>query len=173
MVVRYGDGVDNVDLDAATRHGVQVCNVPDYGTSEGANHALVLMLALVRKIGQANDQVKAGRWNDAEMAPIQRVSNMTVGIIGLGRVGLAFAKRVHALGCKIIGFDIFTDHVKENPDFAFIELTSEDDVISRSDVLSLHCSLNAQDVGIMNAATFAKNEERSFFHQRDSWRSGR
>ena len=163
MVVRYGDGVDNVDLEAATRHGVQVCNVPDYGTSEVANHALALMLTLTRKICQANDQVKAGRWNYAEMAPIHHLSNMTVGVIGLGRIGLAFAKRVHALGCKIIGFDIFTDHVKGDPDFAFIELTSEDDVISRSDVLSLHCSLNAQDVGMMNAATFAKMKKGAFF----------
>lgn len=61
MVVRYGDGVDNIDLDAATRHGVQICNVPGYGTSEVANHALALMLAITRKICQANDQVRAGR----------------------------------------------------------------------------------------------------------------
>ncbi len=58
MVVRYGDGVDNIDLEAATRHGVQVCNVPDYGTSEVANHALALMLAITRKICQANNQVR-------------------------------------------------------------------------------------------------------------------
>lgn len=156
MVVRYGDGVDNIDLEAATRHGVQVCNVPDYGTSEVANHALAMMLAITRKICQANDQVRAGRWSYSEMVPIQHLSNMTIGIIGLGRIGLAFAKRVHALGCKVIGFDIFTDHIKGDPESAFIELTSEEDVIERADLLSLHCSLNSQDAGLMNAQAFAK-----------------
>lgn len=163
MIVRYGDGVDNVDLEAATRHGVQVCNVPDYGTSEVANHALALMLAITRKICQANDQVRAGRWNYAEMAPIQHLANMTVGIIGLGRIGLAFAKRVHALGCRVIGFDIFTDHVKGDPDCSFIELTSEADVISRADVLSLHCSLNAQDARMMNAESFSRMKQGALF----------
>ena len=163
MVVRYGDGVDNVDLEAATRHGVQVCNVPDYGTSEVANHALALMLAITRKICQANDQVRAGRWNYAEMVPIQHLANMTVGVIGLGRIGLAFAKRVHALGCRVIGFDIFTDHVKGDPECSFIELTSEDDVIARADVLSLHCSLNAQDARMMNTESFAKMKKGAMF----------
>lgn len=156
MVVRYGDGVDNIDLEAATRHGVQVCNVPDYGTSEVANHALAMMLAITRKICQANEQVREGRWTYREMVPIQHLSNMTIGIIGLGRIGLAFAKRVHALGCKVIGFDIFTDHLKGDPESSFIELSSEDDVIERADLLSLHCSLNSQDAGLMNAKTFAK-----------------
>mgnify|MGYP005766196577 FL=1 len=163
MVVRYGDGVDNIDLDAATRHGVQICNVPDYGTSEVANHALALMLAITRKICQANDQVKAGRWNYAEMIPIQHLANMTVGVIGLGRIGLAFARRVHALGCRVIGFDIFTDHVKGDPECSFIELTSEEDVIERADVLSLHCSLNAQDTRMMNAESFARMKRGAMF----------
>lgn len=163
MVVRYGDGVDNVDLAAATRYGVQVCNVPDYGTSEVANHALAMMLAITRKICQANDQVKAGRWSYTEMVPIQHLSNMTIGIIGLGRIGLAFAKRVHALGCKVIGFDIFTDHIKGDPESAFIELTSEEDVIERADLLSLHCSLNSQDAGLMNEEAFAKMKPGAMF----------
>ncbi len=163
MVVRYGDGVDNIDLEAATRYGVQVCNVPDYGTSEVANHALAMMLAITRKICQANEQVRAGRWTYTEMVPIQHLSNMTIGVIGLGRIGLAFAKRVHALGCKVIGFDIFTDHVKGDPECSFIELTSEDDVLERADLLSLHCSLNSQDAGLMNAETFAKMKPGAMF----------
>ena len=71
-VVRYGVGVDNVDLVAATKHGVQVCNVPDYGTFEVADQALALMMAVTRKVCQANSQVKEGRWDYAEMAPISR-----------------------------------------------------------------------------------------------------
>ncbi len=93
------------------------------------------------------------------MIPIQHLVNMTVGIIGLGRIGLAFARRVHALGCRVIGFDIFTEHVKGDPDCSFIELTSEEDVIERADVLSLHCSLNAQDARMMNAESFSRMKQ--------------
>ena len=153
-VVRYGVGVDNVDLVAATKHGVQVCNVPDYGTFEVADQALALMMAVTRKVCQANSQVKEGRWDYAEMAPISRLSTITVGIIGLGRIGLAFAHRVHALGCKVIGYDIYTDHVKSNPEYSYITCCSEEEVLKNADVISLHCGLNADNAKMMNAKTF-------------------
>ncbi|WP_303962669.1 C-terminal binding protein [Succinatimonas hippei] len=155
-VVRYGVGVDNVDLVAATKHGVQVCNVPDYGTFEVADQALALMMAITRKVCQANTQVKEGRWDYAEMAPIARLSTITVGIIGLGRIGLAFAHRVHALGCKVIGYDIYTDHVKNNPEYSYITCCSEEEVLKNADVISLHCGLNAQNAKMMNAKTFGE-----------------
>ena len=162
-VVRYGDGVDNIDLAAATEYKVQVCNVPDYGTSEAADHAFALMLAMTRKICQANDHVRAGRWNYSEMTPIYHISSMTVGIIGLGRIGLAFAKRVHSLGCKIIGYDIHTDHIKNNPEYFFMELTSENDVLNRSDLLSMHRSLSDEDITIMNEDAFGRMKIGSMF----------
>lgn len=156
MIVRYGVGVDNVDLEAATAAGVQVCNVPDYGTFEVADHALALMMDITRKVSRATNQVFDGRWDYAEMAPIFRLSTMTVGIIGLGRIGLAFAQRVRALGCKVIGYDIYTKHVAENPEYSFIELVSEEEVLKNSDLISLHCGLNANNAKFMNKETFAK-----------------
>lgn len=155
-IVRYGVGVDNIDLESATRHGVQVCNVPDYGTFEVADHALALMMGLTRGIVKADNQVKKGGWDYAEMAPLMRLSCMTVGVVGLGRIGIAFAKRVHALGCKVIGFDVYTKHVEENEELNFIETMSLDEVLKNADLISLHCGLNKDNFEMMNAATFAK-----------------
>ncbi len=162
-ITRYGVGVDNVDLAAATRHGVQVCNVPDYGTFEVADQALTLMLAAIRKVCGANAQVHGGAWDFAAFAPIPRLSTITVGLIGLGRIGQAMAKRVHALGCKVIGTDVVTTQVENNPELAFIELTSIEDLISRADVISLHCGLNATNAGFMNTAAFNRMKKGSYF----------
>ena len=145
MIVRYGVGVDNIDLEAATRHGVQICNVPDYGTFEVADQALALMMAVLRKVCAANSQVQSGKWDYAEMAPIPRLSTLTVGLVGLGRIGQAFARRVHALDCKVIGYDIYTEHLKKDPSLSFIECRSLDEVIEQSDVISLHCALTADN----------------------------
>lgn len=161
MIVRYGVGVDNVDLEAATRHGVQVCNVPDYGTFEVADQALTLMMACTRKVCAANQQVHEGGWDYAVTIPVQRLSTLTVGVLGLGRIGQAFAKRVHALDCKVIGYDIYTDQVKKDPSLSFIELVSQDELIQRSDVISLHCGLNKDNQQMFNKNTFAKMKKGS------------
>ncbi len=156
MVVRYGVGVDNVDLAAATRHGVQICNIPDYGTFEVADQALALMMAVTRKVPQANAQVHSGKWDYAEMIPVHRLSTLTVGVIGLGRIGQAFAKRVHALDCKVIGYDVETAHVEANRDLDYIRLVGLDELLAKSDIISLHCGLDANNAKMMNKAAFAK-----------------
>jgi len=138
FVVRYGVGVDNVDLKAATKYGVQVCNVPDYGTNEVADHALALMLALTRKIPFMNQLVKAGTWDYSKSIPVYRHSVQTVGIIGLGRIGTAFAHKVHALGCKVIVTDI--NQKETYPDF--VEFVSLEELLTQSDVVSIHCGLD-------------------------------
>lgn len=163
-VVRYGVGVDNVDLKAASAHGVTVCNVPDYGTNEVADHGIALLLELVRKVGQANNDVQAGIWDYARYIPVRRMSTLTVGIIGLGRIGSAFAKRAHAFGCKVIAYDIDYTHAKADSELSFVELKdSMDEVLASSDVISLHCSLNESNAHFMNAQNFAKMKQGSFF----------
>ncbi len=162
LICRYGVGVDNVDLEAASRHKVAVCNVPDYGTFEVADQALTLMLAVCRKVCAADAQVKDGIWDYSKNTPITRMSCMTVGVIGLGRIGQAFAKRVHAMGCKVIGYDIYTKHVESDPELSFIELKSMDEVIKTSDLISLHCGLNKDNAKFMNKDTFAKMKRGSY-----------
>lgn len=162
LICRYGVGVDNIDLEAASRHHVAVCNVPDYGTFEVADQALTLMMAVTRKVVAAANYVKDGVWDYAKCAPITRMSCMTVGIIGLGRIGTAFAKRVHAMGCKVIGYDIYTKHVESDPELSFIKLCSQDEVIKNADLISLHCGLNKENAGFMNKATFSKMKKGSY-----------
>ena len=137
LIVRYGVGVNNIDLDAASRHGVAVCNVPDYGVQEVAGHAFSMMMALTRKLIPMNASVKAGRWEYAESIPIMRYRDMTVGVIGLGRIGSCFADMVRSLGCRILGYDINPE--RKGPDF--VEAVDFDTLLKTSDVISIHSNL--------------------------------
>ena len=148
MIVRYGVGVDNIDLEVATKYGVQVCNVPDYGTEEVADHAFGLMTTLTRKVYHAVPLVKSGVWDYALSRPILRANKTTVGIIGVGRIGRAFARMAHSLGCRIIGYDAF---LKQENVPEYIELMSQDEVFKQSDVISLHCFLNKETENLINA----------------------
>ena len=85
-VVRYGVGVDTIDVPAATKHGIQIGNVPDYGMNEVADHAISLALAMVRKIVKMNAFTKAEKWDYTNSIPVHRFNQMTVGVIGLGRM---------------------------------------------------------------------------------------
>lgn len=142
LVVRYGVGVNNVDLEAATRHGVQICNVPDYGTNEVADHALALMLSMTRKISRMTDEVRKGNWNYQTSIPIFRHSEQTVGVIGVGRIGTSFANKVNALGCKVIGYDPRISEKSNRSIPSYMELVELDELLSVSDVVSIHCPLD-------------------------------
>lgn len=140
VIVRYGVGVDNVDLAAATRHGVKVCNVPDYGMYEVADHAMALTLALVRKVVFNNDNVKNGIWEYQKAIPIHRLSTQTVGVIGVGRIGTAFADRAKAFGMKVLAYDEYARKTGKTKDY--MEMVSLDELLERSDVISVHCPLD-------------------------------
>jgi len=86
--------VDNVNLADATRYGVQVCNVPDCGMNEVADQAMALLLSVVRKTWLLGNRVQAGAWDYAEAIPVRRLSTLTVGIVGTGRIGSEFVKRL-------------------------------------------------------------------------------
>lgn len=142
-IIRYGVGVDNVNLQHADKYGVQVCNVPDYGTNEVADQALALMMSLVRKTYLVNKRIRDGIWDYREAIPVYRNAEATVGIIGLGRIGSAFAKRAQALGSRIIAYDIDANNKERSfPDF--VQMVSLKEVLQESDILSIHCSLNEQ-----------------------------
>src|SRR5262249_45901676 len=105
-IVRAGVGVDNIDVPAATRQGIVVMNTPGGNTVSTAEHTMALLLALSRNIAAANDSLKAGRWDRSKFTGTQ-LEGKTLGIIGLGRVGLAVAKRSLGFGMKVLGFDPF------------------------------------------------------------------
>ena len=142
-IVRYGVGVDNVNLKDADEYGVQVCNVPDYGTKEVADQALAMMLGLTRKVVYANQLIHQGVWDFRKEIPIYRLSEATVGIYGVGRIGTEFAKRVHALGCKIIAYDIAADDSKRKF-LDYVKFVSKEELLEQSDVISIHCPLTPE-----------------------------
>lgn len=153
-IVRYGVGVDNVNLDDATAYGVQVCNVPDYGTNEVADQALAMIMSLVRKVYLVNAEVREGIWDYRRTIPVKRLACSTVGIIGLGRIGRALAHRAHALGCTVIA----CDPQSEAPGFdapPYVTVTDLDTLLRTSDIISIHCSLNETSRGMIGARELA------------------
>lgn len=158
-VIRYGVGVDNINLEDAKAFGVRVCNVPDYGTREVADHALALMMALVRRIPLNNNNIRAGVWDYRPAMPIRRLSESTVGIVGLGRIGSAFAERVHALGCRILAFDPAADSI-DAPDW--VTFVSFEKLLAEADVISVHAPLVAETHHLFNEETLYKMKPGSF-----------
>ena len=140
-LVRYGVGVDTIDIKAASRLGISVCNVPDYGTQEVAAHAFTLMMALTRKLEKMNRLVHGGIWKYEDSIPLYRYREMTVGVVGIGRIGRAFANMVHALGCKVIAYDPAFAAGSTLDSVPFVELVSFEDLLRSSDVISLHSPL--------------------------------
>ena len=104
-VVRAGVGYNNVDLEAASRHGVVVCNVPDYGTEEVADHAIMFLLALARRLVPCHEAIRAGTWHYQTAVGTPRLRGKTLGLIGCGRIGTATALRAKALGLDVVFYD--------------------------------------------------------------------
>lgn len=152
-IVRYGVGVDTIDVPAATELGIQVGNVPDYGMNEVADHAIALSMALLRKIVLMNQQTKTTKWDYTTSIPIHRFSEMTVGVLGLGRIGRNFAKKMHALGFKVIGYD---PYFKETPETdEYVKPVDFDTLVKEAGLISLHCPLDGNR-DLFNKETFRK-----------------
>lgn len=158
LVVRYGVGVNNVDLAACTEHGVQVENIPDYGMNEVADHAIALMMALLRKVVVMNDHTKHDGWDYTRSMPIHRLSSLTAGVIGLGRIGREFAKRAHALGMAVVGYD---PYFKPGDEFSFVRQTGLDELLAASDVISVHCPPE-HAMNMFDAKAFAAMKDTAF-----------
>ena len=154
LIVRYGVGVDNIDLDAATQSRVQVCNVPDYGMHEVSDHALGLMLALVRKLAFITELTRSGDWDYRRSIPVRRLGSLTVGVVGVGRIGGLFARKASALGCRVIGTDPrYPDLVRQHPELAFV---SFDGLLAELDVISIHCPLTPETRNLFGADTLGR-----------------
>jgi len=137
LVVRAGVGLNNIDLSACAVRGVPVCNVPDYGTHEVADHAIALMLTLVRGTASYNERLRAHPqkgWQFEGIAPVRRIFGAVLGVAGLGRIGTAVAERAASFGMKIIYFG-----GKGNGKYERVDTMAE--LLTRSDVLSLHLPL--------------------------------
>ncbi|MGY1922098.1 C-terminal binding protein [Pseudomonas tolaasii] len=155
VVVRYGVGVDNVDLAAARELGIRVCNVPDYGVEEVADHAAAMTLALARKLDHYGTGIRNGEWKIAQMVDgVRSLRDTTVGLIGLGRIARAFASRMAAFGCTIVGYDPYVTNQQARE--AGIEPMSRAEVIACAHVLSLHVPLTPETRHVIDADAIAR-----------------
>lgn len=154
-VVRYGVGVDNVDLAAARDLGVRVCNVPDYGVEEVADHAAAMSLALARRLGRFDAGVRAGGWKITALAgALPSLRGMTVGVIGMGRIAQAYARRMAGFGCRLVGHDPFVSD--DDARALGIAPMSGEAVLSAADILSLHLPLTAATRHFLDGAAIAR-----------------
>lgn len=142
-LIRNGVGYDSVDIEAARRHGIAVCNVPDYGTEEVADHAIALALALCRQLFALDREAKRLSWEIRVESRLRRLRELTFGIVGLGRIGTATALRAKALGFQVVFYDPYLPNGVEKAVGIGRERRLED-LLRRADVLSLHCPLTAE-----------------------------
>jgi D-3-phosphoglycerate dehydrogenase len=153
VIGRAGVGVDNIDADAATRRGIVVMNTPGANAVAVAELTVGLMLALARKLPSANATMHAGKWEKKNLQGME-LRGKTLGILGLGRIGLEVAKRARGFGLEIIGSDPFVSAAvaRENG----IKLVTLDELIVGCDYLTLHVGLTPQTHGVVNVKTLAK-----------------
>jgi D-3-phosphoglycerate dehydrogenase / 2-oxoglutarate reductase len=160
-VIRYGVGVDNVDLTAAAELGLHVANVPDYGANVVADHAALLTGMLVRRIPRFDRRMHEGATPDpAEFGPVRSLESLTVGLVGAGRIAQLTAARLQAFGLTVIAADPFADQAVLASQH--IRLTSLDDLLSSSDVISLHAPLTADTTHLLDDAAFAAARDGVF-----------
>ena len=158
-VVRYGVGVNTIDIESATKNNVAVCNVPDYVTNEVADHALYLIMALARKLPLLINDTKSNIWAYEKAIPIYRLQEQTAGIIGLGRIGLSLAKKLHGIGLKVIGFDPLAKK-EQLPDY--IDFVSLDELLAHSDIISLNLPLTKSTENLIDSKEFSKMKSNCY-----------
>ena len=152
-------GYNIIDIEAAARAGVVVTNIPTYGTDSVAQHATALMLELMRRVSIHNEAVHRGEWTSSidwcfSLAPITELTGKTFGIVGLGRIGLAFAKIGAAMGMQIIAHDAIQLDASRLDGLA-VDYVELEDLFRRADVISLHCPLTAETDRVVNQERLA------------------
>lgn len=157
---RFGLGVDNIDLPAAKECGIAVNYVPDYCLREVSDHAMALLLALARKVTQANTLVQSGRWEVPPLVPLRRLEGQVLGLVGFGNIPRALAPKAKAFGLKVLTHDPYV--AKDALDAAGVEGVSFDELLARSDFVSVHAPLLPATRGLMNAAAFTKMKKGAY-----------
>jgi D-3-phosphoglycerate dehydrogenase len=152
VIGRAGVGVDNVDMEAATNRGVLVMNTPGGNAVSVAEHTFALMLALARSVASSNTAIQAGRWEKSSSGVELR--GKTLGLIGLGRVGIEVAKRARIFGMDVIAYDPYVTQAAARE--VEVELLPLEDVLKRADVISLHTALSPATEKMINAAAIAQ-----------------
>ena len=163
IIARYGIGVDMIDLDAATEHGIVVCNTARYCIDEVSTQAVAFLLMLNRQIRPLDATIRAGGWSIAGVPAPRRLAGQRLGLVGSGNIGLAVARKARGLGLEVVAYDPYLRQRQAAVDG--IPLISLDEVLGTSDYLSIHCPLNrstfhligAREIGLMKPDAYLIN----------------
>lgn len=160
-IIRNGVGFDSVDVAAARSHGIAVCNVPDYGTEEVADHSIALIMALCRQLFPLDSEAKSLGWAIRVESRLRRLTSLTLGIVGLGRIGTATALRAKALGFRVIFHDPYLPNGADKA-VGITRVRTLDELLAQCDVLSLHCPLNQETRHLIGELELSKLRPGSF-----------
>lgn len=157
VIVRYGIGFDTIDVEAATERGIIVCNLPDYCQPDVATHTMALLLNISRKVSYLDRSCRKGNWAANDGYPINRISAMTLGLVGFGSIARLFVKYMSGFGMNIIAYDPFL------PDSFFEELKVKrvtlDELYAEADAISIHTPLTPETKHLINKDTIAKMKD--------------
>ena len=162
-IVRYGIGVDNVDLEAARSRNIPVCNIPDYCMDEVADHTLAFILGTIRQIAPNTIHLHEGKWGlPVPLTAMQTLNNLTVGVIGFGRIGREVVRRLLAFKCRVLLFDPVV------PAAEVVKVGAEpagtlEELLTQSDIVTVHCPSMPQTRRMFNAAAFARMKPGAIF----------
>jgi phosphoglycerate dehydrogenase-like enzyme len=174
-IIRNGVGYDSVDIAAAAAAGIPVCNVPDYGTEEVADHTLALTLALYRQLFPLDAEAKRLGWKITVAPRMRRLRTQTFGLIGLGRIGMATALRAKAFGFRTVFFDPYAP-VGMHKALGVERVDTLDELLRVSDTVSVHCPstaetrgmIGAREIGLMKQGAFLVNTARGDIVQKNA-----
>ena len=155
VIVRYGIGVDNVDLAAARAKGIPVCNVPDYCIDEVADHTLAFILATTRQVVTNSNTLKGGKWGLAtSLDHMKALRDLAVGVVGFGRIGREVVARLRPFRCRILVYDPLAKPA--DIEAAGATPVALSDLLSQTDVITLHCPSTPETRGMLNSESLAK-----------------
>lgn len=160
VISRFGIGVDNVDIPVATSKGIIVTKVPDYCLDEVSDHAMALLLALIRKIPSSNTRTQSGKWEMKAVVPIHRLRGTVLGLVAFGQIPQLVAPKAQAFGMQVITYDPYvSDEVLKRANVRRVEL---DELIRTSDYISLHCPLTPETKHLFSSDAFQKMKRSAY-----------
>jgi D-3-phosphoglycerate dehydrogenase len=160
VIARFGIGVDNVDIEAATQANIVVTKVPDYCIDEVSDHSLGLLLALARKIPFSNQMTHAGEWKMPAVAPLYRLKGRVLGLVGFGQIPRLLAPKAQALGLKVIAYDPYVS--EESMALEAVRKVGLDELLEVSDLISVHAPLTPDTHHMFNREAFRRMKSSAF-----------
>ncbi len=157
VISRYGVGVDNIDVKAATEKGIMVAYVPDYCIEEVSNHAIAMIMNFARQISLFDRSTGKKEWDVMIAKPIFRLSEQTIGILGLGRIGSTVAKKLKNFNVKILAYDPYVKKVIEG-----VRIVEFPELIEKSDYITIHTPLNEETKHIFNQKIFKQMKKSAY-----------